>query len=272
MKQIKISHILFLMCFALQTGFCVRSVYADDSNNPQVKAMLEEGLRLYSEKQYVRALDLFKQVQQVDPNNATANEYIKSSQERIQEWDADGGDKSKSDPTWDSLLKSKKGPNGEGAANANDLIAARKSLVDRMRNRSTNTDNIVQIQNSKRSLDIVLFHDQLFSPGLQTLRDEALPILENVAQLIRENGDKPVTIRSQAHSDSSDPYLLYPAAESASSDPSLPNMKGGGTSILFQDIEAIRSMILFTHLAQRSMGKIGLPQQTAGSPSGSSAH
>lgn len=97
---------------------------------------------------------------------------------------------------------------------------------------------------------------------MQTLRDEALPILENVAQLIREKGDKPVTIRSVAHENSSDPYLLYPAAESgaAGSDPTLPNMKGGGgTSILFQDIEAIRSMILFTYLAQRSMLKANAP-------------
>ena len=254
MKRSRVLLTLVLSCFILHNGISIRAVYADDAN-PQVKALLEEGLRLYGEKQYVRALDLFKQVQQADPTNATATEYIKSSQQRIQEWDADGGDKDKSDPTWDSLLKGKKGANGEGAANANDIIAARKSLVERMRNRSTNTDNIVQIQDSKRSLDILLFHDQLFAPGLQTLRDEALPILENVAQLIREKGDKPITIRSQAHVNSSDPYLLYPEADSTAADPSLPNMKGGGTSILFQDIEAIRSMILFTYLAQRSMGK-----------------
>jgi hypothetical protein len=244
---------LFLTYLILQSGVGITRVYADDGD-PRVKVMLEEGLRLYGDKQYVRALDLFKQVQQVDPNNATANEYIKSSQQRIQEWDTEGGGSSKSDPTWDSLLKNKKG--NEGVANASDIIAARKSLVDRMRNRSTNTDNIVQIQDTKRSLDILLFHDQLFSPGLQTLRDEALPILENVAQLIREKGDKPIIIRSQAHVNSSDPYLLYPPADSNPSDPSLPNTpKSSGTSILFQDIEAIRSMILFTHLAQRSMGK-----------------
>jgi hypothetical protein len=254
MKRVRMVLTLTLGCLMLQASVGSLTVRASDAN-PQVRALLEEGLRLYGEKQYVRALDLFKQVQQVDPTNATAVEYIKSSQQRIQEWDADGGDKSKSDPTWDSLLKGKKASNGEGAANANDLIAARKSLVERMRNRSTNTDNIVQIQDSKRSLDIVLFHDQLFAPGLQTLRDEALPILENVAQLIREKGDKPITIKSVAHENSSDPYLLYPAADSTSSDPTLPNMKGGGTSILFQDIEAIRSMILFTYLAQRSMIK-----------------
>jgi hypothetical protein len=257
MKRFRFLPVLLLSALLAQAGVGARAVYADDSS-PQVKSLLEEGLRLYGEKQYVRALDLFKQVQQVDPSNATAAEYIKSSQQRIQEWDSEGGgDKDKSDPTWDSLLKGKKNAaGGEGATNANDIIAARKSLVDRMRNRSTNTDNIVQIQDSKRSLDILLFHDQLFSPGLQTLRDEALPILENVAQLIREKGDKPITIRSQAHVNSSDPYLLYPPSDSTSSDPSLPNMKGGGTSMLFQDIEAIRSMILFTYLAQRSMGKV----------------
>jgi len=254
MKNFKRFVLVLLSCGVLGSSIRVASVQAE-ANDAQVKALLEQGLRLYSEKQYVRALDLFKQVQQIDPPNATASEYIKSSQQRIQEWDSEGGSNSKSDPTWDSLLKGRKNGGSEGAANASDIIAARKSLVERMRNRSTNTDNIVQIQDSKRSLDIVLFHDQLFLPGLQTLRDEALPILENVAQLIREKGDKPIAIRSQAHVNSSDPYLLYPQTESSESDPSLPNMKGAGTSMLFQDIEAIRSMILFTHLAQRSMVK-----------------
>lgn len=164
MRKFQLALTLLFGLLLAQVGEFARVARADDAN-PQVKALLEEGLRLYGEKQYVRALDLFKQVQQVDPSNATAAEYIKSSQQRIQEWDADGGDKSKSDPTWDSLLKGKKAAAGEGAANANDLIAARKSLVERMRNRSTNTDNIVQIQDSKRSLDIVLFHDQLFHPA-----------------------------------------------------------------------------------------------------------
>ena len=52
-----------------------------------------------------------------------------------------------------------------------------------------------------------------------------------------------------------DPYLLYPAMSANGNDPSLPNMKAGGSSLLFQDIEATRSITLFTYLAQRSMGK-----------------
>jgi hypothetical protein len=249
--RFRVSVFLFLV---IGVGFNLPNAQANP-DDPRIRVLLEEGLRMYSEKQYVRALDLFKQVQQIDANNATANEYVKSAQQRIQEWDSESGANSKSDPTWDSLLKGKRNvPGTESAANASDIIAARKSLVERMRNRSTNTDNIVQIQDTKRSLDVMLFHDQLFSPGLQTLRDEALPILENVALLIREKGDKPIRVRSQAHVNSSDPYLLYPAAEGDGSDPSLPNMKAGGTSMLFHDIEAIRSLILFTHLAQRSMG------------------
>ncbi len=247
----------FAMVTILLSGFAgVGLVHAEGATDPRVKVLLEEALRLYSERQYVRSLDLFKQVQQIDPSNATASEYVKSSEQRIMEWEQ-GGDKTdnKKDANWDTLLDKKKGAVPGVAANANDLIAARKSLVERMRNRSQNTDNIVQIQDTKRGLDVLLFHDQLFVPGLQTLRDEALPILENVAQLIRQKGDRQVTVQSVAHSNSTDPYLLYPAASTSSDDPSLPNMKPSGSSMLFQDIEATRSMILFTYLAQRSMGK-----------------
>lgn len=223
------------------------------SADPRVKVLLEEGLRLYSERQYVRALDLFKQVQRIEPDNATAAEYVKSSEQRINEWESDpDDDKPKKGANWDTLLNRKKGL-PETSANAADIIAARKSLVERMRNRSTNTDNIVQLQDNKRGLDITLFHDQLFLPGLQTLRDEALPVLENVAMLIRQKGDRQVAVKSIAHTNSTDPYLLFPETQNES-DPSLPNMKSAG-SPLFQDIEATRSMILFTYLAQRSMGK-----------------
>lgn len=251
--QLKRKTILAIALAFFMSGFTPR-IYAD--GDPRVKVLLEEALRLYSERQYVRALDLFKQVQRVDPTNATAAEYVKSSEQRIMEWESDSGNKDdKKDANWDTLLNKKKGGIPDNLSNANDIIAARKSLVERMRNRSTNTDNIVQIQDNKRGVEITLYHDQLFVPGLQTLRDEALPILENVAQVIRQKGDRQVTVRSLAHSNSTDPYLLFPDAASGEGDPSLPNMKGNGSSLLFQDIEATRSMILFTYLAQRSMGK-----------------
>lgn len=251
-KFITMKRWLVVALFALSTG--IGAVMADNSD-PRVKVLLEEALRLYSERQYVRALDLFKQVQRIDPQNSTAAEYVKSSEQRISEWESDGADKdSQKAANWDTLLRNKKKGIADPAVNAADIIAARKSLVERMRNRSTNTDNIVQIQEKKGGMDVTLFHDQLFLPGLQTLRDEALPILENVAMLIRQKGDRQVTIKSVAHTNSTDPYLLFPEARDNESDPSLPNMKPGG-SPLFQDIEATRSMILFTYIAQRSMGK-----------------
>lgn len=224
-----------------------------NESDPRVKVLLEEALRLYSERQYVRSLDLFKQVQRIDPSNKTAAEYIQNSEERISEWEEKGGDGRKKEPTWESLLKERK-KGGDKGPNANDIIAARRSLVERMRNRSTNTDNIVQIQDSKGRLQVTLFHDQLFLPGLQTLRDEALPILENVAQLIREKGDRDVSVTSKAHNDSNDPYLLFPEVNPRLEDATLPQMKqAGGSSVMYKDIEATRSIILFTYLAQRSM-------------------
>lgn len=247
-----------LLCLMLAGP--LRLVHADGPNDPQVKVLLEEGLRLYGERQYVRALDLFKQVQRIDSTNATAAEYIKSSEQRIMEWESQGdsgGEQKKGDADWDSLLNSKPKKGGaETQANANDLIAARRSLVERMKNRSIKTENIVQINDTKRGIEVTLFHDQLFLPGLQTLRDEALPILDNVSQLIRTKGDREVTIVSQARTDSNDPFLLFPEIpnDGTTQDPSLPQMKGAGTSMLFQDIEATRSLILFTYIAQRSMG------------------
>ncbi len=243
-----------VLLFALGATF----LHAED--DPRVRVMLEEGLRLYSEKQYVRALDLFKQVQRLDPSNNTAEDYAKNTEQRIVEWESQGSSPSasrKKESTWDTLLDEKKGGPGENAANARDIIAARRSLVERMRNRSTNTDNIGQIQVTKGGLEINLFHDQLFLPGLLTLRDEALPVLENVAQLSRQKGDRDVSISSLAHGESNDPFLLYPDYPAVSVDPLTPKGKDGkGTmSFLFQDIEATRAFILFTYLAQRSMGK-----------------
>jgi len=233
--------------------------------DPRVKPILQEALRLYSERQYVRALDLFKQVQRIDPSNATASEYIQSSEQRILEWETQGGDYNASQrpaATWDSLLNTQVGSAGvESLTNAKDIIAARRSLVDRMKNRSLNTDNIVKIEDSKRGLIVSLFHDQLFLPGLQTLRDEALPILTNVSDLIRNNGERQVTIHSLAHSDSRDPYLLFPKVSRNEFDAALPQMQGDDTSFVFHDIEAIRAFILFTYIAQKSMGQ-GLRTQS----------
>jgi len=244
--------IIGLIVSLLMSGFAAPLRAAGD--DPRMKPLLEEALHLYSERQYVRALDLFKQVQRIDPANKTAEEYVKSCEQRILEWETLGGERPKTqEATWDTLLK-RRGTT-DFASNASDIIAARRSLVERMRNRSQNTDNIVQIKDGKGGLEVTLFHDQLFLPGLQTLRDEALPILENVAKLIREKDDREVTVSSVAHSDSKDPYLMFPQAAAVESDPSLPQTKGMGSSLLFQDIEATRSLILFTHLAQRSMGR-----------------
>jgi flagellar motor protein MotB len=246
LKTLRLALMLALVVTALPLG-----AFADDARS---KPLLEEALHLYSERQYVRALDLFKQVQRIEPDNKTADEYIKSCEQRILEWETQGGERPRSqDATWDSLLK-RRGTT-DFANNASDIIAARRSLVERMRNRSVNTDNIVKIDEDKHGLNITLYHDQLFLPGLQTLRDEALPILENISHLIRDKGDREVTIVSMAHSDSNDPYLLFPEAPPVESDSSLPQTKGMGSSMLFQDIEATRSMILFTYLAQRSMGR-----------------
>lgn len=228
------------------------------SGDPRVKTLLQEALRLYSERQYVRALDLFKQVRSIDPGNQTASEYIKSSEKRILEWESQSGEKkdaSHPKATWDSLLHPESNRVGvESLTNAKDIIAARRSLVARMQKRSVNTDNIVKIEDSKRGLDVTLFHDQLFLPGLKTLRDEALPILSNVADLIRTSGEREVTVRSVAHSDSNDPYLLYPERNAASSDQTLPQLASGDSSFLFENIEATRAFVLFTYLAQKSMG------------------
>ena len=242
---------IFIMMFALGNLWA-------DASDPRVKVLLEEGLRLYSERQYVRALDLFRQVQRIDPANATAAEYVKSSEQRITEWESDGAKTDgKKDANWDTLLNKRRGV-ADPAANAADIIAARKSLVERMRNRSTNTDNIVKIQDTKRGIEVTFYHDQLFLPGLQIMRDEALPIVENVANLIRSKGDRPVTVISVAHTNSTDPYLLFPETGSSAFDATLPNMKSG-RSPLFQDIEATRSMIIFTYLAHRSMGAPSKP-------------
>ncbi|MBV9080156.1 MAG: hypothetical protein JO102_03440, partial [Elusimicrobia bacterium] len=65
------------------------------ANEAQTKPLLEEALHLYSQRQYVRALDLFKQVQRIDPQNKTAEEYVKSCEQRILEWETQGGERLK---------------------------------------------------------------------------------------------------------------------------------------------------------------------------------
>jgi tetratricopeptide (TPR) repeat protein len=229
-------------------------VMAADDNT---KNLMQEGLQLYSEKQYIRALDLFKQVKRLDPSNALADEYIAKTEKAVTEFENNPEPPKEASPTWDSLMENNKRRPVADVANAKDIIAARRSLVERMKNRSTRTDNIVQIQDTKSGLSIVLFHDQLFVPGLQILRDEALPILENVAALIRQKGDKGVTLQSLARNDSQDPYMLYPDFPVPAPDPTSRMRKEKDTpSFVFQDIEATRSFILFTYLAQRSMGKL----------------
>src|SRR5262245_14602519 len=104
----KIQLFIFLVGVTLG-GFS--AVVRADSADPRTKVLLEEALRLYSERQYVRALDLFKQVERIDPENKTAAEYIKSSEARILEWENQGGQARKSgqpEATWDTLLNTKK--------------------------------------------------------------------------------------------------------------------------------------------------------------------
>jgi hypothetical protein len=148
-------------------------------------------------------------------------------------------------------MGSRAGPGSDTVNNAKDIIAARKSLVDRMKNRSSNTDNIVQIEQGSRGVDVTLFHDQLFVPGLTTLRDEALPVLQNVSDLIRNGGDKEIMIRCATHGgESEDATMLYPEFSLPARDPSKTDAASA-----FQDLESTRSLILFTYLAQKSMGQ-----------------
>jgi flagellar motor protein MotB len=239
---------LTLMTLGLLFGSFNQVRAAEDA---RVKSTLQEALKLYGDHQYVRALDLFKQVQALDPTNPTAEEYIKNTKQRILEWELQGNEKEtpKQSANWDTLA-----PTGtpDMATNSKDIIAARKSLVDRMKNRSTNTDNIVQIDQTSRGLEVTLFHDQLFVPGLQTLRDEALPVLQNVSDMIRTGGDKEVTIRCATHNvdDDKETYDLYPEFALPAPEP------GAGkkdAAAAFQDLDSTRALILFTHLAQRSM-------------------
>lgn len=225
-----------------------------EDENPQVKGLLSEALKLYSEHQYVRALDLFKQVQAIDPANSTAQEYIKNTKQRILEWELQGSKEegTKTEVNWDTLTKPKERIE-ETPANAKDIIAARKSLVEKMKNRSSNTDNIVQIKDTGKRLEVTLFHDQLFLPGLQTLRDEALPILDNVAQLIRTGGDREVEVQSLAHAESKDSFDLTPQIP-VDDNPALSQLKSNESSLVVEDIETTRSLILFSYLGQRSLG------------------
>ncbi len=226
--------------------------FAEDA---RVKGLLQEGLKLYGDHQYVRALDLFKQVQALEPTNSTAEEYIKNTKQRILEWELQGNEKDagKQPANWDNLNPSV----ADTATNSKDIIAARKSLVDRMKNRSSNTDNIVQIDQTGRGLDITLFHDQLFVPGLQTLRDEALLILQNVSDMVRTGGDRDVLIRSATHSEPTeeDPYVLYPEFALPAVDSESAAKKSELAMSPFQDLETSRALILFTYIAQRSMGQ-----------------
>lgn len=237
-----------LVFFALGTA----SLRAED---PRVKGLLQEALKLYGDHQYVRALDLFKQAQALEPTNVTADEYIKNTKQRILEWELQGNEtpgEKKPSANWDNLAPTN--ISNETAANSKDIIAARKSLVDRMKNRSTNTDNIVQIEQSGKGLDITLYHDQLFVPGLTTLRDEALPILQNVSDLIRTGGDKDVTIRAASHTEAEqDPVMLYPEFALPARDPA--DAGKADTNYAFQDLESTRALILFTYIAQKSMGQ-----------------
>jgi hypothetical protein len=239
-----------LLLLILSLGVNLPVLRAEE--DPHVKTMMLEALRLYNENQFIQALDMFNQIERIDPSNAIAKEYIPKTEQKIQEWEkeeAAGGEKPPA-ATWDSLMnKPTRGAPVE-TTNAKDLIAARRSLVERMKNRAVNTNNIVQISDTKRALEITLYHDQLFLPGLQTLRDEALPVLENVAMLMRQKGDREVILRSLARTDSTDPFLLYPDFPLPAS---APGKKGDEPQFVFQDIEATRSFILFTHLAQRAM-------------------
>jgi tetratricopeptide (TPR) repeat protein len=250
MKFGKLSNFVMALFFLAGTAF----VYA---NEGQVKQLLKDGLELYNQKQYVRALDIFKQAQTLDPNNALAAEYIKSTKQRILEWEHQSGD---ADPSkgasWDSLLNPRGGlTDRDTALNARDIVAARKSLVERMKNRSSNMDNIVQISETSKNVDILLFHDQLFFPGLTALRDEAFPVLMSVAQALRRNADRAVTVRSVTHENSTDPTLLFPEFSVPAADP-----RRGGSQIspqeIFQDLESTRAYILFTYLAQKATEKV----------------
>jgi len=235
---------------------CTSPAFAE--GDVRIKVLMQEALQLYSERRYVKSLDLFNQVLRIDPNHNLAKEYIKSSEQRISEWETQGTDTGGPSVTWDALLDEKGVPGPGEITNAKDIIAARKSLVERMKNRAVKAENIVKIEEDKRGLEVILYHDQLFLPGLQTLRDEALPILENIATLIRDKADRDVTIYSMARHDSTDPFLLFPDFPVPAPDPTsgmgIQKAKSN-SSYLFQDIEATRSFILFTHLAQKSMGR-----------------
>lgn len=51
----------------------------------QVKTLLKQGLELYIQAHYLKALEFFEQAQALDPKNEIAQQYIESSRQRLSE-------------------------------------------------------------------------------------------------------------------------------------------------------------------------------------------
>ena len=56
-----------------------------EESTVEIKQLLVKGIETYIKTNYVEAIELFKKVQEVDPKNELAEQYIQSSRQRLSE-------------------------------------------------------------------------------------------------------------------------------------------------------------------------------------------
>lgn len=146
-----------------------------------------------------------------------------------------------------------------GISASQEVLEERQALVEHFEDRVVPLDQSVEIKESKGKIEITLRHSQLFLPGLDIFRDNALESIQKAVDTVRANPDKRVILRSVSRYRGEKPLAFTSSVPmELSQDVYRPEgEKADIQSITSEskDLEAHRSFILFTHILQQAWGK-----------------
>lgn len=219
---------LSLAAFLFGTG-TVPARAADD-----VAQMMDSAMKLYEQGNYKKAMRLFLNVINADPNNADAKEFRNRCMDKIVEGElgvrvdkpskvpnlpgpglrAPGAAVTPGAPRSIRTFRPQFRPGPRVAGNAKgkgkkpvttvaadkptakDILAQRDALVEDYRRKVLGKESPVWLDDKRNEIEVVLYMNRIFLPMTDQLTTDSYPMLEAAAAEIRANPKKAVFLRA----------------------------------------------------------------------------
>ncbi|MBL0350576.1 MAG: hypothetical protein IPP68_09410 [Elusimicrobia bacterium] len=215
-------------------GLCLGSATIPARAADDVAQMMDSAIKLYDQGNYKKAMRLFLNVINADPNNADAKEYRNRCMDKIVEGElgvrvekpskvpnlpgpglrAPGAAPTPGAPRSIRTFRPqfRPGPRTAGTAKgkgkkptttvaadkptAKDILAQRDALVEDYRRKVLGKESPVWLDDKRNEIEVVLYMNRIFLPMTDQLTTDSYPMLEAAAAEIRANPKKAVFLRA----------------------------------------------------------------------------